>query len=153
VDRGLDVRSFGRDYAGEVLAAAPPPDPARFWLLGSVTPGVVAEVLAASDLHVYPSRPYAAARSLVEAMGAGCVVLAWDAGPVREFLAPGATGLVVPPGDADAAFEQARAVLADPAEYRALGEAAAERVRRLYHRDATLPALAEWFDRLALGGG
>jgi glycosyltransferase involved in cell wall biosynthesis len=151
VERGLDVRHFGRDYAAAVLAQEPPADPARFRLLGEVAPATVAELLTASDLHVYPSRPYPVARSLVEAMAAGCVVLAADSEPVREFLTPGTTGLLAPPDDDDAAFELARAALADPETHRPLGEAAADLVRQRYSHDATLPALAAWFADLVSG--
>jgi glycosyltransferase involved in cell wall biosynthesis len=151
VDRGLDVLHFGRDYAADVLAHEPPADPARFRLLGEAGPAAVAELLTASDLHVYPGRPHPVARSLVEAMAAGCVVLAADTEPVREFLTPGQAGLLVPPDDADAAFAQARAVLADPGAHRPLGAAAADLVRRRYARDVTLPALAAWFDQLVAG--
>jgi glycosyltransferase involved in cell wall biosynthesis len=151
VQRGLDVEFFGRDYRAHVLAQAPPHDPERFWFLGSVPPPVVAEVLAASDLHVYPSRPYAVSRSLVEALSAGCVVLAWDTEPVREFITPGHTGLLVPPGDPDAAESLARAVLDDPAGHRPLGYGAASLVRERYSQDVTLPTLAERLTRLAAG--
>jgi glycosyltransferase involved in cell wall biosynthesis len=149
VDRGLDVMSYGKDFARAVLTQTPPADPERFWHLGPVTPDVLAEVLAASDLHVYPSRPYPVSRSLVEAMAAGRVVLAWDAEPVREFVTPGDNGLLVALDDPEAAFLQARAVLADPAAHRALGEAAADGVRQRWDREITGPALASWFDRLA----
>jgi glycosyltransferase involved in cell wall biosynthesis len=152
VDRGLDVAHFGTDYAAHLLSRTPPPDPTRLWMLGAVRPGTVTELLAASDLHVYLSRPYPVSRSLVEAMAAGRVVLAADTAPVREFLTPGINGLLVPPEDPDALFTQVAAVLADPAGHRPLGEAAAELVRQRYTRDVTLPMLAEWFGRLVAGG-
>ena len=66
---------------------------------GGVTPGVVREVLAASDLHLAPGRPYPVARSLLEAMAAGCVVLASDTAPHREVLSHGQTGLLADPAD------------------------------------------------------
>jgi glycosyltransferase involved in cell wall biosynthesis len=149
VQRGLDPRWHGRDYAADVFGRTPPHDPDRLWLLGAVPPAVVADVLAASDLHVYPSRPYLVARSLVEAMACGCVVLAWDTEPVREFVTPGRTGLLVE--GTDAAVGRARAVLADPAAHRPLGAAAAALVRERYARDVTLPGLAALFDRLVEG--
>ena len=135
-----------------MLGETPPHDGERFWLLGSVTPAGVAELLAASDLHVYPSWPHAVSRSLVEAMSAGCVVLAWDSEPVQEFLTHGQTGLLVLPGDADAQRRLAQAVLRDPAGHRPLGEAAATLVRERYAQDVTLPALARQFDRLVERG-
>lgn len=152
VQRGLDVWFFNRDYRAHVLGQTPLHDPARGWFLETVPPAVVAEVLAASDLHVYPSRPYPVARSLLEAMASGCVVLAGDEAPVREIITHTQTGLLVPSGDRDGWVKQARAVLADPVAYRPLGEAAAEMIRRQYSQDATLPWLAEVFSHLAAGG-
>lgn len=148
VHQGLDISFYGQDYAAHVLTRTPPVDPDRLWLLGAVARDTVAEVLAASNLHVYPSRPYVVSRSLVEAMSAGCTNLAWDTAPVREFLVHGQTGLLVRPDDPDAAERLARAVLADPAAHRTLGEAAATLVRERFAQDITLPALAEHFNRL-----
>jgi glycosyltransferase involved in cell wall biosynthesis len=148
VGRMLDVKSYGRDYAAEVLGSLDLSDPSRLWLLGPSGREVAAEVLRASDLHVYPSRPHAVARSMVEAMAAGCVVLAWDGEPVREFQEHERTGLVVPPEDADEATRIALDVLSDPAVFRPIGEAAARVVRERYDRDVTLPGLAERFAEL-----
>jgi glycosyltransferase involved in cell wall biosynthesis len=151
VQRGLDVPFFNQDYRAHLLRQTPPCDPQRLLFLGIVPPSVVAEVLAASDLHVYPSLPYPISRSLVEALAAGRVVLAWDTEPVREFISHGRTGLLVPAGDLDAQVRQAVAVLQDSAGHRSLGEAAAALVREKYAQDVTLPALATLFDRLAAG--
>jgi glycosyltransferase involved in cell wall biosynthesis len=151
VRRGLDVEFFGQDYRAHVLARQPLHDPGRVWFVDLARPSQVADVLAASDLHVYPSRPYPVARSLLEAMGAGCVVLAADAPPVREVIEPGRTGLLAPDDDPDAWERLALEALRDPAAHRPLGEAAAEHVRARYARDVTMPALAEGFASLALG--
>jgi glycosyltransferase involved in cell wall biosynthesis len=146
VDRGLDMVFFGRDYAAHLLGQTPPYDAERLWLPGAVPPDALAEILAASDLHVYPSRSYPASDSLLQAMAAGCVVLAWDEAPVREFIEPGRTGLLA--ADAEAAARLALAALADPATHRPLGEAAAAAVREHYAQEATLPVLAGLFDQL-----
>ena len=102
VRRALDVCHHGQDYREVVLRREPLADEARFWFLGAVTPATVAEVLAVSDLHVYPSRPYPVARSLLEAMAAGRVVLAWDTEPVREVLTHGRSALLVKGDDPEA---------------------------------------------------
>jgi glycosyltransferase involved in cell wall biosynthesis len=149
VRQGLDVWFFNQDYRAHLLARTPLHDPERVWFLGTAAPAVVAEVLAATDLHVYPSRTYPVSRSLVEALAAGATVLAWDTEPVREFVEPGRTGLLVAPGDLDAAERLALAVLAAPAGHRPLGDAAAALVRERFAQDVTLPALAAWFGELA----
>jgi glycosyltransferase involved in cell wall biosynthesis len=145
----LDIRFHGMDYGAIALAEAPPADPSRLWTIGSVTPDVVGEVLAASDLHVVASRPYPVARSALEAMAAGLVVLAIDAAPIREIIEPDRTGLIVPADDPDAALRQARAVLDDAAAHRPLGTAAARAISARYDREVTMPRLAEWFGALA----
>jgi glycosyltransferase involved in cell wall biosynthesis len=148
VDRGLDVQFYGSDYGAWVLGQTPVYDPERLWLLGAVAPSVVAELLAASDLHVYPSRPFVVSHSLIEAMSAGCVVLASDDAPVREFISHGHTGLVVPAADEDAWEDRALAVLDAAATYRPIGESACRFVRETYAREVTLPQLASWFANL-----
>ena len=95
------------------LAPDPPPDPTRAKLPDQGGGPLVADVLTASDLQIYPSRPYCVSRSLVEAMAAGCVILAWDSPAVREFIAPNQTGLIVPPDDPEAAERLARKALSD----------------------------------------
>jgi glycosyltransferase involved in cell wall biosynthesis len=153
VRRGLDVEFHNRDYAAHLTTRQPPYDADRLWLLGPSAPSVVAEVLAASDLHIAPSRPYPVARSLLEAMAAGCVVLASDTEPHREVIEPGQTGLVADCRDTDALARQALAVLADRASYRPLGDAASKMVREQYAQDGCLPRLAERFSALAAAEG
>jgi glycosyltransferase involved in cell wall biosynthesis len=151
VQRGLDVRFYGRDFREEVFAQSPPYDPERFWFLGSASPAAVAEVLKASDLHVYPSRSYVVSRSLVEAMAAGCVILAADTMPVREFITPAKTGILVPFNDIDSWESQAREVLDHPHTYQELGLAAAMKVRERFAQDVTMPDLAKAFDTIVNG--
>jgi glycosyltransferase involved in cell wall biosynthesis len=148
VQRGLDVRFYNKDYQDWVLARTLPHDPERLWFLGAVAPATAAEVLLASDLHIYASRPYPVSRSLVEALGAGCVVLAPDIPSVREFMTHGQTGYLLPPDNMDAWEQQARAVLENPAKHRPLGEAAAAVACSKFSQDVTLPELARRFDRI-----
>ena len=153
VDRTLDLAFHGRDYRAHAIAADPPTDPDRLWLLGGVAPSVVAEALAASDLHLCPSRTYPASRSLLQAMAVGRVVLASDDAPVREVIRSGVDGLLAAPGDLDAWVRLAKRVLDDPAGHAPLGRSASAVVRERYDRDATLPRLAERLNRLAGLGG
>jgi glycosyltransferase involved in cell wall biosynthesis len=148
VRRGLDVSHYQQDYKADLLRQTPLHDAERVWFLGEVPQPTLAEAMAVSDLHLYPARPYTVSRSLVEAMAAGCVILAANHEPVRDFLTHGQTGLLVPADVPEAWERQALAVLDDPAAYRSLGEAAAARVREQYDQDVTLDALADWLDGL-----
>jgi glycosyltransferase involved in cell wall biosynthesis len=146
----VDVDFYGRDYPGWLLARGPWTDPTRVWLPGRLPPSDVAGVLAATDLHVDPSRAYPVSGEFVTALGAGVPVLAWDTPAAREFIRPGESGLLA--GDADALARAALKVLADPAGAEPLGRAAAEGVRARYTRDAALPQAAAWFADLAGAG-
>jgi glycosyltransferase involved in cell wall biosynthesis len=152
VRRGLDVAFHNKDYPAQLLAGRPPVDRDRLWFLGPVSPSTVAEVLAGSDLHIAPGRPYPVARSLLEAMAAGCVVLASDTEPHREVITPGQTGLLAGGHDTEALARQALAVLADPEAARPLGTAAAALVRQRYSQDVCLPRLAEQLSELVGAG-
>jgi glycosyltransferase involved in cell wall biosynthesis len=149
VRRGLDVAFHNKDYSAHLLAQRPSLDSRRLWFVGASPPSTVAEVLAASDLHVAPGRAFPVARSLLEAMSSGCVVIASDTEPHRQVIAPGETGLLVDASDADALSRRIMAVLADPAGHRPLGDAAAALVRERYSQDACLPRLAERLNVLA----
>jgi glycosyltransferase involved in cell wall biosynthesis len=153
VRRGLDVAFHNKDYPAHLLSHRPSSDPHRLWFLGASPPPTVAEVLAASDLHVAPGRAYPLARSLLEAMATGCVVLASDTEPHRQVITPGDTGLLVDARDADALARRILAVLDDPAAHRPLGDSAAALVRERYSQDACLPRLAERLGALAAAKG
>jgi glycosyltransferase involved in cell wall biosynthesis len=145
VRRGLDVQFFNQDYRAHLMAQYPLLDASRMWFLDQVAPAVVAEVLTTSDLHVYPGRAFPVSRSLLEAMAAGCVVMASDTEPAREVLTHGQTGLLLNAVDVDAWERQALAVLDNPQAHRPLGDAAAEVARQVYSREVNMPKLAEWF--------
>lgn len=69
----------------------------RLHLLG--LRGDVANVLAGADIFVLPSLSEGLPLALLEAMLAGCPIVASDVGEVRNVLADGAAGIVVPPAD------------------------------------------------------
>jgi len=62
-------------------------------------PDMVA-VMRASDAHVYLTVPFVLSWSLLDAMACGCLLVAGDTGPVREFVEDGVTGLLVPQAQA-----------------------------------------------------
>jgi glycosyltransferase involved in cell wall biosynthesis len=148
VKRPLDVRYHGQDYRRLVLANEAV-DESRFWFLGAVPPATVADVLAVSDLHVYPSWPYPVSRSLLEAMAAGRTIFAWDTEAVREVLTHGTSAVLVKDGD-DAVREASR-LLDDPSGHQELGWAALEVARERFDREVNMPWLAEWLEECAVG--
>jgi glycosyltransferase involved in cell wall biosynthesis len=154
VQRGLDVEFHNQDYAAHLLASRfASIDKERLWFLGLSSPATVAEVLAASDLHLAPCRPYPVARSLLEAMASGCVVIASDTDPHREVIQHGQTGLLAGTSDPAEWSSLALAVMANRGEYQPIGLAAANLVRDRFSEDACLPKLAERLSSLVSSRG
>lgn len=89
--------------------------PAVTWA-GWSAPVTMAATLAAADVAVVPSIwPESFGLTALEALAAGCAVVAADGGGLPDLVRPGETGLLVPPGDAPALAAAVLSLLADPA--------------------------------------
>lgn len=95
-----------------------------------------------ADIACAPSLdPEAFGRTAVEPQIMGRPVLAADHGAARETVVDGQTGWLVRPGDIEAwALALGHALTLTPAARDAMGEAAADRARRLYSVDAMCEA-------------
>ena len=87
----------------------------------------VAERLAASQIFVLASRSEGFPRSILEAMRAGLPVVASDVGGVREAVADGSTGYVVPKSEPEALGAALKSLLSDAGLRRQFGAAARHR--------------------------
>lgn len=91
----------------------------------------VAAQMRTFDVFVHTSiSPEPFGQVVIEAMAEGVPVIGADAGGVREILVDGETGILTPPGDADALAEAVLMLLANPEKARSMGRAG-------YHRMAT----------------
>lgn len=106
----------------------------------------------AADLAVFPSRRAASGDqdglpvAMLEAMGAGCAIIASDLPGLNEAIEPDVSGILVPENDEPALVAAIRGVLGDPTRRRELGaaakvravshsvEAVGARYRALFHR-------------------
>ncbi len=149
VTRSLDIAHYGGSFLQHLLDRTSGVNADRFWCTGAVPPQGVAQVLAASDLQVYPSRVHAASRSLTEAMASGCTILAGDQAPNREFLEHDASAILVPPGEDDAWLAQAGRMLDEPGAFAHLGRNASAVAKQKFSREVNLPRLAEHLQTLA----
>jgi glycosyltransferase involved in cell wall biosynthesis len=92
----------------------------------------VGAILAAADVFVLPSLSEGLPLALLEAMFAGCPIVASDVGEVRTALDAGQAGLLVEPGNPEALAAALDRVLRDPPEARRLGDRAAAHARAEY---------------------
>jgi glycosyltransferase involved in cell wall biosynthesis len=94
--------------------------------------GDVAEILGALDVFVLPSVTEGLPLVVLEAMAAGCPVVATRVGGIPEAVRDGETGWLVPPADPDALARAIHHALGDRARAAAYAAAGRERVRRLF---------------------
>jgi len=88
-----------------------------------------ADLVAALEVVVLPSRSEGLPFALLEAMALGKPVVATTVGGCPEVVEHGRTGLLTPPGDPPALADAILRLLECPGEARAMGEAGAARVR------------------------
>jgi glycosyltransferase involved in cell wall biosynthesis len=86
--------------------------------------GAIGELLAGLDLFVLSSRQEACPLALMEAMAAGCAVVATDVGGVREVVTHGEDGWLVEPERPSELAAAMRRALEDSASASRLGQAA-----------------------------
>jgi glycosyltransferase involved in cell wall biosynthesis len=98
----------------------------------------VPAVLAAADIFVLPSLSEGLPLALLEAMFAGCPIVATDVGEVRATLARGAAGVLVEPADPAALASALDHLLRHPAEARRLGARAASHAMAEYDLSRTV---------------
>ncbi len=110
------------------------------------------KVLQVSAAHVYLTYPFVLSWSLLEAMSAGCCVVASRTAPVEEVIVDGANGRLVDFFDTAAIADTVAQALARPAAQRALRGAARETVvNRFDLRTVCLPQGLALIRRVAGG--
>ncbi|MDT5366345.1 MAG: glycogen synthase [Mycobacterium sp.] len=137
-------------------------DPPPLLLAGRPTPELAAVIpegvqLAGVLPHEHVLRLFRSARAVIvpslcsdacptvvlEAMAAGRPVVAAASGGIVDLVVDGATGLLVPPGDAWALAQAIIAILRDPQTARTFGKAGRDRAREF-----TVSAVAERIERM-----
>jgi glycosyltransferase involved in cell wall biosynthesis len=109
-------------------------------------------VLGGADVFVHPSLAESFPYVILEAMAAGCPIVASDVGGVGEALIDGDSGLLVPAGSAPALAEALIGLLDDPQRSAAIGGAAKRRVERLFTREAMIDRLIGVYHEISPAG-
>lgn len=92
----------------------------------------VAAVMATMDLMLHPAEEEPLGRAVLEAMSLGVPCVAADACGPAEIIEDGISGILTPPGDAQAMAARAVELLSRPRSVQRMGEAAMRRVETAF---------------------
>lgn len=127
----LEARTQALDISGRV----------RFF--GYQTQQQIREILRQTDVFVMSSFTEGVPVVLMEAMAAGVPVVATQVGGIPELVHDGHNGLLVAPGDANAAAAAIRRLLEDPDLRNRFGVAGREKVEREFNIQVECQKLAK----------
>lgn len=108
----------------------------------------VEDYLQAADLGVITSESESFCLSLLETMCFGHPNVATAVGGIPEVLQSGESGVLVPPGDADAIARAIESLTSDPARRLRLGQTALIRARELFSPDVIVPRYEALYRRV-----
>ncbi len=106
------------------------------------------EILALSSHPFRETLPI----SVMEGMACGLPAVTTDVGSMRDLVVDGETGLIVPPGDAEAMSAAFVQLLGDRERARAMGAAGRRRVEERFTLDRMVDEYGHYFERIAGGG-
>jgi glycosyltransferase involved in cell wall biosynthesis len=109
------------------------------------------ELLARASVFVLPSHAEGLPVSLLEAMAAGCAVVATSVGGIPDVVDDGFNGLLVPPGEPQALERTLARLLADPQLAREMGRAARATIANRFTPERTVAQVEELYSELGVG--
>jgi glycosyltransferase involved in cell wall biosynthesis len=123
----------------------------RVHFLGSLPYAHFIALLQCSTVHVYLTYPFVLSWSLLEAMSAGCAIVASDTPPLQEAIRHDDTGRLVDFFDSPALAEEICALLDAPAERQRLGRNARHFAQATYDlKTVCLPQQVRWVEELTV---
>jgi glycosyltransferase involved in cell wall biosynthesis len=142
--------SWKQIFLDEVRTQIADADLARVHFLGNLPYDYFIPLLQLSSVHVYLTYPFVLSWSLLEAMSAGCAIVASDTAPVREAIQDQQTGRLVDFFDTAQLASVVCELLTRPEERQRLGQNARQYAIDQYDiRAHCLPAQLTWVDDLA----
>lgn len=106
------------------------------------------EYLQLCDIFVLPSYFEGQPVSVLEAMGAGCAVVASQVGGIPQMITEGETGVLVAPKDAGSLEEGLRRVLSNAELCRHMGEQARKKVEKEFSIESSMDKLLEIYRKV-----
>jgi glycosyltransferase involved in cell wall biosynthesis len=143
-------KNWKQIFIDEVRSGISDDNWSRVHFLGNIPYNHFISLLQLSTVHVYLTYPFVLSWSLLEAMSAGCAIVASRTQPVEEVIQHGETGLLADFFDVNALTNEICALLDDPIQRKRLGESARELIRAEYDlQSICLPKQLCWVDQLA----
>ncbi|TAE58994.1 MAG: glycosyltransferase [Nostocales cyanobacterium] len=102
------------------------------------------QVLQASSAHIYLTRPFVLSWSMLEAMSAGCLLIASNTPPVLEVIKDGKNGILVDFFNPEQIAEKVSLALAKPKDMMSIRNAARKTVVKNYDLATLLPLHLDW---------
>lgn len=124
-------------------------DLSRVHFLGNLPYSLYRQVMRASTVHVYLTRPFVLSWSFIEALSMGCLVIASDTAPVREVIEDGHNGFLTEFFDVDGLARKVVDALAAGTTLAPLKTAARATVLERYALSKTLPRHLALLERYA----
>ena len=136
-------------FANEVRGQISDADWQRVHFLGHVPYQYFIPLLQLSTVHVYLTYPFVLSWSLLEAMSAGCAIVASDTQPLREAIVHNETGKLVDFFDASALANSVCELLSNAEERKRLGANARAFAQANYDlQSVCLPKQLAWVEQL-----
>ena len=143
-------KSWKQIFIDEVRSSISDADWSRVHFLGNVPYNHFIPLLQLSTVHVYLTYPFVLSWSLLEAMSAGCAIVASRTQPVEEVIQHGKTGQLVDFFDQKGLVDEICALLNNPSQRKQLAERARELICSQYDlQSICLPKQLHWVEQLA----
>ena len=108
----------------------------------------MATLMSSAHMVVLPSYREGLPKVLIEAAACGRAVITTDVPGCREAIAPGVTGLLVPPKDASALAEAIRRLLFDLGTCETMGQEGRRRAEQMFDVSAVVEAHLDIYQAL-----
>jgi glycosyltransferase involved in cell wall biosynthesis len=106
------------------------------------------QVLQASSVHIYLTRPFVLSWSMLESLSAGCLVVASRTGPVTEVIEDGVNGLLVDFFSPQEICDRVEEVLDHPTQMADIRVKARETIQERYNLTQLLPQHLQWIQQI-----
>ncbi|MCJ8278634.1 MAG: glycosyltransferase family 4 protein [Rivularia sp. ALOHA_DT_140] len=122
-------------------------DLSRVHFTGLLPYGEYLQVLQASSVHIYLTRPFVLSWSMLEALSTGCLIVASNTAPVSEVIEDGVNGLLVDFFSPEEICNRVEEALDNPDKMSSIRNKARETILQNYDLAQLLPKHLEWIQQ------